>query len=391
MRTIDLVLNCSTLNDQFTFDPKVNKAGALLADASVRAVQSLLKRVVTGSIPGLTTGKANLSQIGITSDSKTGFLSVDDSKLSAAIASDPDGVQRLFLGLGTATNSAISFVGLGKKTSAGTYGIAISVAPQKAVLGGVSDVTFQDLSSTGLTNAELLSFTFSNNYTDATPTTTSFPVTLSAGSKINDVVNALNSAFASNHAALSASNDSGRLKITSTDYGKDTRFTVVSDQAGTTQTGIGSVGLTAQGVDVAGTINGHTATGKGNVLTSSSGFPEDGLRISTETTTTGLFGTIAVTRGVGDRLVSSLDAYTNPLTGIFLSKTNSLQGSIDGISKNITQINDRLTSEGNRLRAQFVNLETLLGKFQATSNFLTNQLARLPTFSSSSTTTTNLL
>ena len=220
---------------------------------------------------------------------------------------------------------------------------------------------------------------------------TTSSVTLSAGSKINDVVNALNSAFASNHAALSASNDSGRLKITSTDYGKDTRFTVVSDQAGTTQTGIGSVGLTAQGVDVGGTINGHTATGKGNVLTSSSGFPEDGLRISTETTTTGLFGTIAVTRGVGDRLVSSLDAYTNPLTGIFLSKTNSLQGSIDGISKNITQINDRLTSEGDRLRAQFVNLETLLGKFQATSNFLTNQLARLPTFSSSSTTATNLL
>ena len=380
------------LNDQFTFDPKIKKAGALLADASVRAVQSLLKRVVTGSIPGLTTGKANLSQIGITSDSKTGFLSVDDSKLSAAIASDPDGVKRLFLGLGTATNSAISFVGLGPKTGPGTYGIAISVAPQKAVVGGVSDATFQDISSTGLTNAELLSFTFSNNYTDATPTTTSFPVTLSAGSKINDVVNALNSAFASQHAALSASNDSGRLKITSTDYGKDTRFTVVSDQAGTTQTGIGSVGLTAQGVDVGGTINGHTATGKGNVLTSSSGFPEDGLRISTETTTTGLFGTIAVTRGVGDRLVSSLDAYTNPLTGIFLSKTNSLQGSIDGISKNITQINDRLTSEGDRLRAQFVNLETILGKFQATSNFLTNQLARLPTFSSSSSTTaTNLL
>src|SRR6185437_12694118 len=53
------------LNDQFTFDPKINKAGALQADASVRAVQALLKRIVTGSIPGLTSGKSNLSQIGI--------------------------------------------------------------------------------------------------------------------------------------------------------------------------------------------------------------------------------------------------------------------------------------------------------------------------------------
>jgi flagellar hook-associated protein 2 len=370
------------LNDQFTFDPKINKAGALLADASVRAVQSLLKRIVTGSIPGLTSGKSNLSQIGITSDSKTGVLSVDDSKLSAAISSDPQGVKRLFLGLGTATNSAISFVGLSPKTGAGTYGITVSVAPQKAVLGGASDVTFQDLSSTGLTNDEFLSFTFTGNHTSTAPTTAALSVTLSAGSKINDVVNALNSAFASKGTALSASNDSGRLKLTSKDYGTDIQFTVVSDQAGTTQTGIGSVGLTGQGVDVAGTINGHTATGNGNVLTSHSGFAEDGLSISTETTTTGLFGTIALSRGVGDRLVASLDAYTNSLTGIFIGKTNSLQGSIDGISKNITQINDRITREGDRLRAQFVNLEALLGKFQATSNFLTNQLSKLPTFSS---------
>jgi flagellar capping protein FliD len=374
------------LNDQFTFDPKTKKSGVLLADASVRAVQSLLKRIVTGSIPGLTSGKSNLSQIGITSDSKTGVLSVDDSKLSAAISSDPSGVQRLFLGIGTPTNSAISFHGIGQKTSPGTYGVAISVAPQKAVLGGASDLTFQDLSATGLVNAELLSFTFSNDYTAATPSTNAFSVTLLAGSKINDVVNALNSTFASKHATISASNDSGRVKLTSTDYGKDIRFTVVSDQAGASQTGIGSVGLTGQGADVAGTLNGHAAIGKGKLLTSSSGFPEDGLSITTETTTTGLFGTVAVSRGVGDRLVGSLANYTDPLTGVFTGKTKSLQGSIDGITNNITHINDRITKEGDRLRAQFTNLESLLGKFQATSNFLTNALAKLPSFSSSTTT-----
>jgi flagellar capping protein FliD len=373
------------LNEQFTFDPKANTGGALLADASVRAVQSLLKRVVTGSIPGLTSGKANLSQIGITSNSKTGILTVDDTKLSAAISSDPSGVQRLFLGLGTPTNSAISFKGLGQKTSPGTYGVAISVAPQKAVLGGVGDVTFQDLATTGLSNAEVLSFTFSNNYTAEAPSTTAFSLTLLAGSRINDVVNALNSTFASKGVSLSASNNSGRVKLTSTDYGTDVRFTVVSDQAGLTQTGIGSVGLTGQGADVAGTLNGNTAIGKGNVLTSQSGSAEDGLSITTETTTTGLFGTIAVSRGIGDRLMGSLANYTDPLSGIFIGKTKSLQGSIDGISKNITNINDRITKEGDRLRAQLVNLESLLGKFQATSNFLTNALAKLPSFSSPAT------
>ncbi len=371
------------LTDQFTFDPKVKKAGALLADSSVRAVQQLLKDVVSGSIPGLTSGKTNLSQIGITSDSKTGTLKVDDSKLSAAITSDPDGVRRLFLGLGTPTNSAISFSGLTAKTAAGTYGIELTVAPAKATLGGSSDAAFQDLSTTGLTNAEVLSFTYSSDYTATSPTTTSFAVTLTAGSKINDVVSALNSAFATQKVGLSASNDSGRLKITSTDYGKDIRFTVVSDQAGSTQTGIGAVGLTAQGTDIAGLINGHSATGKGKILTSSSGFGEDGLSISTESTTTGLFGTIAVSRGVGDRLANSLDAYTNPTSGIFIGKTNTLQGNVDRISQDITKLNDRITKEGDRLRGQLQRLEVTLGQFQATSNFLTNQLSKLPTFSSS--------
>jgi flagellar hook-associated protein 2 len=369
------------LNDQFTFDPKVKKAGALLADPSVRAVQRLLKNVVSGSIPGLTSGKSNLSQIGIASDSKTGTLTVDDSKLSAAISSDPDGVRRLFLGIGTPTNSAIKFVGLTAKTSPGTYGIQINVAPAKASLGGVSDATFQDLSSTGLTNDERLSFTFSSNYTATSPTTTSFAVTLTASSRINDVVSALNSAFATQKVGLSASNDSGRVKITSTDYGQDVRFTVVSDQAGSTQTGIGAVGLTAQGADVAGLINGHSATGKGQILTSSSGFAEDGLSISTESTTTGLFGTIAVSRGVGDQLAASLDSYTNPTSGIFIGKTNTIQGNIDRISEDITKINDRITKEGDRLRSQLQRLEVTLGQFQATSNFLTNQLSKLPTIS----------
>ena len=376
------------LNDQFTFDPKVKKAGALLADPSVRAVQSLLRKVVTGSIPGLTSGLSNLSQIGITSDSHTGVVSVDDAKLSDAIASNPDGVKRLFLGIGTPTNSAISFVGLGPTTAAGTYGIQITVAPQKAVVGGASDGTMQDLSTTGLTAAEVLSFTFSNNYTATNSSNTSFAVTLTAGSKINDVVSALNAAFATQKVGLSASNDSGRLKLTSTDYGKDIRFTVVSNKSTTTQTGIGTVGRTAQGVNVAGTINNHPSTGTGKVLTSNSGFAESGLSISTSTTATGLFGSIAVSRGVGDRLVSSLSAYTDPQSGIFISKTNSLQGNIDRITSNINDINDRITKEGDRLRAQFVQLETVLGQFQATSNFLTNQLSKLPTFA---TTTTNSL
>ena len=365
------------LNGQLNYDPTTKQAGPLLGDPALRAIQRQLKDIVSGQIAGLTTGNTNLSQIGIASNSKTGVLTVDESKLSSAISADPDGVRRLFLGIGTPSNSAIKFVDLSTKTAPGRYGINITTAPQKAVLGGASDATFEDLSATGLTSAESLSFSYSGDYTATTPTTTSFSVTLTAGWKINDVVSTLNSTFATKGVGLSASNDSGRLKITSKDYGADVRFSVISDQAGSTQTGIGSVGLSAQGTDIAGTINDRSATGKGNVLTSNSGFTEDGLALSTESTSTGLFGFVTVTRGVGDRLVSSLAAYTDPSTGILLSKSNVLQGNVDRIQNDIDRLSERITASGEQFRAQLVRLELLLSKFQTTSNYLTNQLANL--------------
>ncbi|MDP3598202.1 MAG: flagellar filament capping protein FliD, partial [Nitrospirota bacterium] len=283
---------------------------------------------------------------------------------------------------GTPSNSAISFAGLTVKTAAGRYGLNITAAPQKASLGGATDLNFQDLSATGLTLPEALSFTYSGDYTATIPSSSSFSVTLSAGQRINDIVSALNSAFATNGAGLSASNDSGRVKITSKDYGADVRFSMVSDQAGVMQTGIGSVGLTAQGTDIAGTINDRPATGKGNVLTSKSGFAEDGLAISSESTLTGLFGAIDVTRGVGDRLVSSLATYTDPSVGILAAKSNGLQGTVDRITKDIDKFNARIDQEGQRFREQLVRLESLLNKFRTTSNYLSSVVAKLPTFGS---------
>lgn len=366
------------LNGQLNYDSNSQKAGPLLGDSALRAIQRQLKDIVSGQIPGLTTGKSNLSQIGITSNSKTGALTVDEGTLSSAINADPEGVRRLFLGIGTPSNSAITFNGLTANTAAGRYGLSITSAPQKAVLGGATDVTVQDLSTTGLTSAEALSFSYSGNYTDTTPTTISFSVSLGAGLKINDIVSTLNSAFATQNVGLSASNDSGKLKITSKDYGADVRFTVVSDQAGATQTGIGAVGRTVQGADIGGSINDHSAIGRGNVLKSNSGFGEDGLAISTDSTSTGLFGTIDVTRGVGDRLVSSLATYTDPSVGILTAKSNGLQKNVDRLTNDINKMNARITASGDEFRAQLVRLETVLSKFHETSNYLTTQLANLP-------------
>lgn len=362
------------LNDQQSFDPDLGEVNPLLGDFTIRSIQRTVQNVITGAVPGLKSGKLNLAHIGITSNSTTGLLSVDDAKLSSELSTNPTDVLKLFIGTGTPSHSAITFVSKTDKTQVGTYAVNLTTAPQRA-----SFTSATQLQASGLGANELLTFTFTANATHTSPTVTSFTVSLSQNDTINTVVNTLNSSFATKGVALEASQSNGQLSITSKDYGADLKFTVVSDRAAdTTSTGIGTTVLTRLGVNAAGSINGHTATGKGNTLTGLSGSPEQGLVLETTTTSTGSFGTITVSSGAADRLAQTLTGFLDTSTGVLKARQDSLQQQIDDLTTEIERKELRLLAEEERLRARFTSLEVLLGQFQAQSQFLTNQLSQLP-------------
>ncbi|MFV1950393.1 MAG: flagellar filament capping protein FliD, partial [Nitrospinota bacterium] len=368
------------INDQLSYDPDTEaKADPLLGDPTLLEIRRKIGNAVTGTIPGLSTAEyTNLSQIGITSDYKTGQLSLDETKLNNALSSDSDAVAKLFIGTAAPTNQAITFVSKTSETQAGTYSIYISTAPEQATLSG--DV---DLSSNGLSSNETLTFMYSENYTETSPTYTTFSVTLNAGDKINTIVSSLNSTFATNNVGLSATNNNGNLKITSTDYGADVWFQVSNDYTGGSTYQIWSSESTRKdaGVDIVGNINNHRADGDGNILTSKSGFAEDGLKISTTSNQTGLFGTISVSLGIADRLPSILDSYVDSTSGVLKSKESSIQKTVDDIEDQISRIEERLADKEQRLRDRFARLEVLLAKYQTQGDYLANQLGQLSNLS----------
>lgn len=364
------------INDQLTYDSKLKKKNPLLGDPTLLEIRNKIGNVVSGKMPGLSSSSyQNLSQIGITSDKTTGKLTMDDSKVSAALSSNPDAVSKLFIGTASVTNTAISYVSKTSKTQAGTYSISVSTAPEQAtLLGG------QTIASGGITLSEQLTFMFSKDKTASTPTYTTFSVSFNASTTINTIVDNLNSAFATQKVGLSASNESGKVRIKSTDYGADIYFKVTSDRGDIAgQIGFKSDGTSQDtGVDIVGMINGHVATGKGNTLTGTDGFPEAGLKISTTSNQTGGFGSISVSSGVADRLSSSIGSYTNSSTGIIKSRTDSIQKTVDTIKNQQARIEERLVTKEKRLRDQFVRLEILLSKLNAQSQYLTNQLSSIP-------------
>jgi flagellar hook-associated protein 2 len=371
------------IEEQMSYDPEEGTANPLLGDPTLAEIKRKISDSITSTIPGISSSATykSLSQIGITTDYKTGQLSIDSSKLTIALSSNPDAVSKLFIGSATPTNQSISYESKTSTTQAGDYSISISTAPEQAVLTGDND-----LSSSGLGSDEILIFKYSTDYGETDYSTTAFSVTLSAGSTINSIVTTLNSGFATNDAGFVASKTSdGKLKITTTEYGEDYWFQVTTDAEGAghiwndeDDPADATIGIRSDvGVDIAGSINGHVATGKGNILTGSSGYQEDGLKISTTSSQTGLFGKISVSKGISDLLPTILESYVDRDTGVLKSKESSMKDSIDDIESRILRMEAKLTTKEEQLHAQFARLEVLLSKYDAMSQFLSSAVTAM--------------
>jgi flagellar hook-associated protein 2 len=78
-----------------SYEPTTKKAGPMLGDALLRAVEAELRSNLTNKVEGQEGAYQTLASVGITTQ-KDGTLSLDSTKFSAAIEADFDGVAKLF-------------------------------------------------------------------------------------------------------------------------------------------------------------------------------------------------------------------------------------------------------------------------------------------------------
>jgi flagellar hook-associated protein 2 len=74
-----------TLNNLQSYDPKTQKTGALFGDSTVRRIQSQLRNLITGSVPGLPEGSNRLSDMGIKITNTDALSSASKLELNAAV------------------------------------------------------------------------------------------------------------------------------------------------------------------------------------------------------------------------------------------------------------------------------------------------------------------
>jgi len=87
----DAIDRIETLTD---YDEETQTAAILLGDGTVRAVQSRLFRMFTGSVPGAPGGISRLAELGVRIEN--GRLSFDRNRFEQALAEDPDAVVEFF-------------------------------------------------------------------------------------------------------------------------------------------------------------------------------------------------------------------------------------------------------------------------------------------------------
>jgi flagellar hook-associated protein 2 len=177
--------------------------------------------------------------------------------------------------------------------------------------------------------------------------------------------------------SLTVSHNGTAFVFTAESYGSDSTVRFVSVDTNTeAELGFSpGVGTRTDGLDVAGTIGGATATGSGQTLTGSG--DAAGLSISITGGAIGARGTIDFTRGITDRLDTLLDSILDS-EGIFSSRIESLNSRVDDINDQRDALELRMEALEARYLRQFSAMDALVAQLQSTSNFLFQQLGNTP-------------
>ncbi len=193
-------------------------------------------------------------------------------------------------------------------TKAGNYDVVVTTAAQRAT-------------------AEAGTVQTGNLAADETLVVNGVSITLASGLNKAGVISRINEFTAQTGVVADANGTGTATRLYSQQFGADASISVISNTAAAaTSSGIGTTAITDTGVDIVGTIGGTSFTGKGNVLTATSG-NANGLKVelaagtgaSANSTVTGAQGTVAVT---DNSLVFQIGANQNQTAKIAIQKVN---------------------------------------------------------------------
>ena len=362
-----------TLANLSGYNPASGKGGVLQADSAALSIQRGIQKTLMAALGQLPGGYTTLSQIGV-SFQKDGSLALDSAKLEAATTGAIDQIGGLFTTRGLPDDSLLSYDGATSKTAAGKYAVTVT---QLATRGSLTGSQPAGLAITAGVNDQL-SIVVDGVAADVTLSAGTYASADALAAELQSKLNGATNLLAAD-VSVQVSASAGVLSITSAHYGAGSNVSIIGGN------GIGSLmggsPVVFAGLNVAGTINGATATGSGQVLTGATGGAAEGLRVVVAGGALGARGTVNFSRGYADQL-STFASGLLASDGVISSRVDGINASIKDIDRRKDDLSERLTAVEARYRAQFTALDTMLSSLNQTSQFLQQQLATLPKINS---------
>lgn len=346
------------LNANTEVDPEGENTGILLSETDLRRSLDGVIRELFSAVPGLPQSLNNVTSIGMGLDRNTGRVTLDEAALNARLASDPNGVAKLFNNSGTSSNPGVQFASISSDTNAESpFAIEITQAAEQAT-------------TTGADVAAGVTIDNSNKAFSLAVNGRSYAMNLAEGTYTRDqLVSHLQTVLneqVSNQDQVVVGLNGDQLTLSTSRYGSSSTIDVGSSSANAV---LGFATGLRSGQDVAGTINGQAATGTGQILTGNEG---DGKGLSLIVTANApvASATVNVSVGLGQRLGSRFSLLTDNQNGSITQKENSLTSSITNIDEQIKKVDARLEVRREGLLREFRTMETLIGQLQSQQSFL---------------------
>ncbi|RKX26485.1 MAG: hypothetical protein DRP45_03450 [Candidatus Zixiibacteriota bacterium] len=373
------------IDNQNKYDSDSEQSGILFGDRTLQIVQNSIRRSIGSRIDSIDSRYNQLYSVGIRTGADGTLTIRDHNRLGEALENSLDDVIRLFTTGGSTSSNHIEFVTGSPQTeddqefevditAAATHGMfdgsgITNPATTPLVLNASSNRI--KLSIDGLHSDEIV--LSDRTYNTVEQLVAEIQEKIDSDEKIGN--RGLTVEW------IASGSDTGYLSFTSSTYGSNSKVSMVSGVANSALSVLGlATGTAHDGQDVAGTINGESATGTGQSLVGDKGnATTDGLKLKitfdSSQITGNVEGTVTVSKGIASRLSDKLDSLTAAGDGLFDRRIRSYQNQVDQLKLRIEEFDERLESRRESLFKRFMAMEEALGQLNAQSSWLSSQLA----------------
>jgi flagellar hook-associated protein 2 len=363
-------------------DTEEVSTGGLATDSSAKTMLTQIRQMMTAAVPGIDSGYTALTNVGIRTQID-GSLEIVEDDFDAAIKNNFDLVGTLFASQSSASNSnvSISYGSYVDKAVAGTYDVVVTTEPAKGILNGGSGADFTAVFPLDTGAGDTYSFTINIDGTESNsivlPNNKTYADQDALAVELQSLING-DSLLKATGAEVDVLYDStdGRFEFTSRQYGASS-----SVDFSAASTNMGTLGITdaltgTAGTDAAGTIDGKTAFGSGNVLLPEVDSNPYGLNLTVGSGSLGS-STINFSRGLAGEMSLLIENLLSN-AGSIKAREDSINGQLDGIKTDREELDTRMEKVETRLLTQFLAMERVVSSFQTTGNSLDGILDRLP-------------